>query len=545
MKEKPLRHRSPLLWIALPMTGGLVAGRMGYSPPVSVSLGCAILCVAAAVTAAWGAERRWAPAFACALAFAGLASYRIHRNRIQIWETFPAREIQMLVRCQRIFPSRDPERLAALASVVHADRHVSELAGQAVYITLGCDRRAPRPIRGSRLRVRGVLDKVPAAAKPYSFEGYLSDVGVNFRVSRGDVLGEEGVPGRYRRFCARAESRFHAILGLGIERRRPDLAAVLRAMMLGQTGEMSASQNLLFLQSGTLHLFAISGLHIVAIALAIHGILASLRIPHVLRFFLGSLALWLYVDITGAAPSAVRALLMVGFVELALLIRRGINPLATLTTAWVIVLAVAPLQFFTASFQMSYGIVAALLLVGVPLFEAWKSAWRPFEGIPEAGRSSPRRFAAWLGGHLLSSAALGASASLVGLVAGIAFFRLFTPGSMLINVVMIPVSTLVIYSGFASLLLGLLGLETFAAVFNHSGALVLLAMEEGIRQALRLPGMFFPGQFRWEGLGGASLAALLVLSLACYAWPGRNRPLRWVPPFALCALLLAFAVRYG
>lgn len=545
MKDRSLRHRSPLLWITLPMTVGLVAGRVGVGMPAGLALTLAALCAGIAVGAAWREARGWAPAFVAALVLAGIGAYGMHRNRLDAWERLPPREVQLKVRCGRLYPSKDRERFAALVTVTEAERHVAELRGQPVYVSLSIDPRRLAPIAGSELRVRGVLERLPVIGEPYSFEGYLTDLGINFRLARGEVLGESGRPGAYRLLCAAAERRIHSILGIGIARERPDLAGVLRAMLLGRTAEMSQASRLLFMRSGTLHLFAISGLHIVAIALALNGLLAFARVPQLPRFAAGMVALWFYVDVTGAAPSAVRALFMVALVELAFVVRRAVNPLATLTTAWLLVLLVSPLQFFTASFQMSYGIVASLILVGVPLYESIRSRWRPFEAVPADDRGLVRRTFVWLVDQVLSAGALGASASLVGLVAGVAFFRLLTPGSILVNLVMIPVSTLVIYAGLASLLCGLAGATLLASVFNHTAALVLLAMERFLESAMCLPGMYLAGQFRWSVLGGCGMAAVLALALACYARAAPNRPGRWIAPFALCTALLLLGVRYG
>ena len=83
------------------------------------------------------------------------------------------------------------------------------------------------------------------------------------------------------------------------------------------------------MHSGTMHLFAISGLHIGVIAVGLQAVLALLRLPRWVQFVLGVAALWLFVDITGASPSAVRAFVMVIFLQAAFLLRRPGNPLAS------------------------------------------------------------------------------------------------------------------------------------------------------------------------------------------------------------------------
>ena len=55
------------------------------------------------------------------------------------------------------------------------------------------------------------------------------------------------------------------LLTTGLED-RPETAAVYRAMMLGQKHDLSDEQRGLFMHSGTMHLFAINGLHIGVVA---------------------------------------------------------------------------------------------------------------------------------------------------------------------------------------------------------------------------------------------------------------------------------------
>jgi len=69
-------------------------------------------------------------------------------------------------------------------------------------------------------------------------------------------------------------------------------------MMLGQKHELSDEQDAQFMQSGTMHLFAINGLHIGVVAMALHALLAVARVPTG-RGGRHARVLWLDVDTTG------------------------------------------------------------------------------------------------------------------------------------------------------------------------------------------------------------------------------------------------------
>lgn len=359
------------------------------------------------------------------------------------------------------------------------------------------------------------------------------------------MLGEEKPAAPYFRFCARAAKRFKEILGRGIAEKRPALAGLLRAMMLGETHELSDEQHKLFMQSGTMHLFAISGLNIGVIATSLQALLLLLRLPSWARFAVGTALLWLFVDITGASPSAVRALVMAIFVQAALVLRRPANPLAALVASSAAVLLIAPLQVFSASFLMSYGIVAALLLLGLPLAEAWLARWTPWRDLPVSAWHwwQRRAAAAWRGAAM--ALAIGIATTLVSLLTGVQFFRLLTPGALVANLVLIPAAMAATLGGFAALLCGLVGFGPGVVLCNHASALVLLIIEGLVRLSVQLPGAFVPARFTTPWVGLASFSLLMAALLAGYAAGWRRERGGWWPPFAIVALALTLGVKFG
>lgn len=546
MPLRSLGHRAPLLWLAAPLAGGLVLGRCGLAPVnLPLVLGAAAAGAGLALFAAYRSRHLWPWALGLSMLCAGLASYTLHRRPLPAWADLPPREVRVAVAIERVFNSADPTRTAGLGVIVGTDAHLRELLGQRCYFGL---RRAPTeaaPLPSAVVEVRGLWQRVSATPATGSFDSFLAAAGVNFRLDRGRRLREVHPPNGYRRLCARAAERLYTILGTGIADRRPELTGVLRAMLLGQQHELSDEQTQLFRQSGTMHLFAISGLHIGVIAVALHGLLAALRLPLWLRLPASLLLLWFYVDVTGTAPSAVRSFLMVAWVEVALAFWRPINPVATLCGAALVVLALDPLQLFSASFLMSYGIVAALILLGLPLAETWQKRWHPFALLPKA---------TWHWWHHLADAswrwgttavAIGLATTPVSWVCGIHFFRLLTPGAFFANLLLIPASTLVILAGVPAILLGLAGVAAGAGVFNFAAAIVLLGIDYSVRGFVAVPGAFVAAQFRADWLGPVVLTLLGGACFIGYAGHWQRRWGGWWPPVAIIAATLLFGVGWG
>ncbi len=545
MTSRSLGHRAPLLWLVLPFIGGLAAAELGVRVTPWATLAVALLAAGISIFAAWRAPKAWNAAVVTAMACAGVAAYGLHHRRPPEWATLPPREAHLALRIERVFPQKDARKTAGLATVVSADDSVRELKGLRVYFSLTLAKGASEPMRSAIFDTTGIVAALPDDSPPASFESYLAAAGVEFRLTRGRLGAEKQPATAYYRFCARVAEKFKTILATGIATKRPELSALLRAMMLGETHELSSEQREVFMESGTMHLFAISGLNIAVIAGALQALLLPTRLPPWARFAIGTALLWLFVDITGAAPSAVRAFGMAAIVQAALLLWRPINPLAGLTASALVVLLLAPLQVFSASFQMSYGIVAALLLLGLPLTDALLEKWSPWRDLPKP------TWAWWQ--HALDAAwrwtaaalAIGVATMLVGLITGVQFFQLMTPGSLFANLALIPAAMLVTVGGFLSLLCGLVGWSVGAALMNHAAALVLLAIERLVQWSVKVPGAFHHATFRAPWIGGAALAGLTAVLLIGYATGWRRRRVGWWSPFAVVAVVVIFGVKFG
>lgn len=547
MASRSLGHRAPLLWLAVPFAAGHVLGRfVDGLQPSGWLFGAGLAALGAMISAARGGRGSWAVGIGAAMTMAGMASFSLHRpTPAGHWERRPPREALLSLRIERLFPKADPHKLAGLGTIVRAPLPLRECVGRPLYFSFTQQTAGAASARGTIVAVNGIFSAVPRDPPLNSFDGYLASAGIDFRLARGRLRAVEQPAPPYYRFCARALSRLSALLGAGVESKRPELVGVFRAMLLGQQQELSDEQTTRFRQSGTMHVFSISGLHIAVIAAATNALLALLRLPRWVRLAVGLAALWLYVDLTGGAPSAIRAFVMVAFVQLGLAWRVARNPLSSLTLSALLVLLTAPLAFFSASFQMSYGIVAALLLLGLPLADAWQEKWGLFHDFPKASWTWHHRARDQAWRAILGTVALGLSTALVGALTGPQFFNLFTPGALLANMWLIPASTLVILCGFVSLLGGLAGLAALGGLANHAAVLTLWLIDRGVRWNLQVPGMWIEAKFRVPALGGASLTLLLAALFAGYAAGWRGWARGYWPPFAVAVLVMAFGVKYG
>jgi competence protein ComEC len=544
MPSRSLGHRAPLLWLVLPFIAGLVLAKVTGSRFILLPLLLALGCGGIGLWSVRRSHSAWAPALGLTMLLAGLASHPLHRVRLDVWDSLPAREAQLVLRVDRVFAPGDARRTAGLGTVAGTDPHLRELVGQRLYFSLQLPESQAPPIRGTVLSTVGVLVALPENPPLETFDGFLAGAGMTFRLTRGRVLGEIHPAPAVQRAYARLASFFSAVLGQGIEEKRPTLAGLLRAMMLGATRELSDEQHALFMQSGTMHLFAISGLNIGVIAGALQALLLLARLPAWPRFLIGAALLWIFVETTGASASAVRAFAMAVFVQAALVLRQPANVLAALVLSAFVVLLVSPLQVFSASFLMSYTIVLALLTLGLPLSDAWLERWSPWRELPRPAWRPWQRVVANAWRLTVPSLAIGLATMPASLLTGVQYFQLLTPGSLLTNLLLIPGAMIVTVGGFASLVCGLIGFEGGVIVCNHAAALVLWLIEQVVRLSVEWPGAFMPARFVAGWVGPVSLATLIGTLLAGYAsnWSAKHGG--WWPPVVVVGLTLGFGLEY-
>ena len=160
----------------------------------------------------------------------------------------------------------------------------------------------------------------------------------------------------------------HRILGLVREIFPADTAAFIQALLLGDKTELYRDETLYqsLSRAGLMHVVAVSGMHIAFLV----GLLRSMFGKH-RTCSLACLALvWLFVLVTGASPSAVRAAIMQSFLLTAPLVRRENDPLTSLSAALGLILLGNPHAAASVSLQLSFASIAGILCFGERLEEA-------------------------------------------------------------------------------------------------------------------------------------------------------------------------------
>ena len=544
--------RAPLLWLLVPFMAGIALadirpGSGHWIPALALFAGgLGVLGWWLAGRESTAARWLWPVAMIGAGSLSGYVALHLRAPRLDGPEAAP-REVVVVLEAEQVFPpSPTRKTLSGLGRIIATEGHLTELTGQRVYFS-AIKRLSVTPARSGRYQVRGVLQ--PLAINPRSenaagFQRYLESAGIRLTLMRAQLIREERAPGWFHRFCTRTEDRLEAILRVGIER-HPGETSLYLGMLLGEKAALSADQQNAFMRSGTFHIFSISGLHVGVIAAAILAVLQLLRLSRRTATIIGLLILWLYVQVTGASVPAERAFLMIAFLFGSRLFRLPANSLAALAAAALLTLWLDPQQLFSTGFQMSYAVVTALVLMSAPLAERWQAAWKPWRDLPEANWGWPRHWTVWAGREIIGAWAATWVAMIASTPTSIGYFQLFSPGALLANLLIIPLSTFAIIAGFASLVGGLCGLTGISLLFNHSAILIIRSMDWIVLRGTDLPGVYFRAQFAARWMAPAALILLLgvMFAGASLHWPRRWGAMWW--PVLAVVLILFFGVRFG
>ncbi len=144
-------------------------------------------------------------------------------------------------------------------------------------------------------------------------------------------------------------------------------ASTLRAMILGDKSSLTSEQKQTFKNTGTMHIFAVSGLHVGIVAFSFYLLCMLFSVPLVWRAS-ALPVLFLYVWACGLPPSAVRAFFMIAVFWLTFTFSRGSKPINALMLSAIISTAIFPEAIYSAGFQLSYCVVGALVLFSSGVF---------------------------------------------------------------------------------------------------------------------------------------------------------------------------------
>ena len=395
------------------------------------------------------------------------------------------------------------QRRSRLEGVMRLSRHPANSPDLAGALVLA--RGLPGDSRpGDQIRLRGRLRLPSLVRNPGEFDrrrwmrrrGLAAELQVR-RVERIDApaLSLSLQRGAWE---LRQELGARIVIGLPVE---SVPASLIRGVVLGDRsggGETWAA----FRESGTMHVFAVSGLHVGLVGFLAWGLVRLFRVPRTIGIWIVLLTIWHYAFITGLRPPALRASLMASLFLVAFLAKRRPAMANSLLASVIPVLLLDSFQIAQAGFQLSYLVVGTIILA-TPFF--LRLARPLVEGdpyLPTVLYNRRQRCSCKLREKMVGLFGVSLAAWL-GSLPLIAFhFDLVTPSAVLTSMLLIPVVFLILVLAFLGVALGLLA-EPLEAQVNHWNAHLADFSYWVARSVSAAPGSHFElrGSDRWwEGV---------------------------------------------
>lgn len=227
-----------------------------------------------------------------------------------------------------------------------------------------------------------------------------------------------------------------------------DTAAFAKALLLGDSSDLSYKTDTSFKISGIRHVIAVSGLH-VSILFSMIYILSGRR--RIITAVLGIPVLLLFAAVAGFTPSVVRACIMQGLMILAMLFNKEYDPPTALAFAVLIMLAVNPMTITSVSFQLSVGCIIGIFLFsgrihGYLIQRKWFGGGK--------GRSVKATLARWIAG----SVSVSLSAMVVTTPLSAYYFGMVSIVGVLTNLLTLWVISFIFYGIMAAAALSMIWL---------------------------------------------------------------------------------------
>ena len=238
-------------------------------------------------------------------------------------------------------------------------RQMARTRGERVELELPLGRAPPQ---GARLSVLAVVKAPRGPEHGFDERTWLRRQGVHvvLHVDEWHVVGRRGglggVADRLRRWLRRSSSP-----GLAGERR-----ALVEGVLLGDDGGLSDGSKQAFRRSGLYHLLAVSGQNVALLAGGVLALAVALGIGRAWGHVGALAAIGTYVLAVGPQPSVIRAAIAGAAVSVAWLAGRLRDAWHLLLVAACVLLAWSPYALFDAGFQLSFGAVAAIFVLGKP-----------------------------------------------------------------------------------------------------------------------------------------------------------------------------------
>ena len=400
------------------------------------------------------------------------------------------------------------------------------------------------PLWNDRVVASGTLQCLPEPRNPGQFDNrsYQARQGVTCELivsSPKDIRVEPDAGFSIPRLASECRLWMEATLRDGISG-DPLVCELLAGLVLGATSEIPENLQEQFRQTGTFHIFSVSGLHVGMIALILWQLLRALSLDRRVCVLAIIPMLFFYALVTGWKPASIRAATMTAIFLLGMISSRQPVPLNSLCAAAFLILAQSTNELFNPGFQLSVTVVAAILLFSAPIQNWIHTGLLPDPFIPTELWNTFQKARCAIANTTSGLVAVSLAAWIGSLPLTLWYFQLVSFSALLANPVIVPLTFVIISTALLALGCGVFS-QFLAAVFNNANLALTKTMLAFIQAVAALPGSFItlglperaPVEIVVFDLGPGGCAAIRTGGKLCLldcgsAWDFENAVQPWM-----------------
>lgn len=397
------------------------------------------------------------------------------------------------------------------------------------------------PSIGSIVNLQGKVSLFEKNTNPGQFnaQAYYQGQGIDFALFCAEILDSSTDKNKLKEQLFQLRKYLHGQL----EKLAGEQAPVLQAMLLGEKSSMDSELKELYQKCGISHILVISGLHFSLIGMCLYELLRRFGASFALAGGISVFILFLYGVMTGFGISAVRAFVMFSVSVGASVLGKTYDLPSALGASVLYLLFKNPYILFQTAFLLSAGAIVGIIAVLPALEELF-----PKKKTKEKDVRFPWLLRMW--NTLKQGLCSGIGIQLATFPVLLSSFYEFSPYSLLLNCIVIPLMPVVVLGGIAGMVLG-----CFVPVLGRAAllpsTLLLKGYEAMCRLTERLPcSVITAGKPQtYRVILYYILLAVFLAGIHIAAWRRRKRAEKQLPTSihrkikkaAACVLFLAAA----
>lgn len=343
-------------------------------------------------------------------------------------------------------------------------------------------------INGDYICMSGTVSVPDSATNPGTFDQYiyLRNKGYYLCISNGTIESGNHRPYSIEGFLYGIKNRCTKIIDNSFD---SESAGIVKAMLVADKSTLDKNIKKLYSENGIAHIMAISGVHVAIIGMTLYGFLRKLRIGRLISGTFSIAIIILYGIMTGMSSSTERAVIMLILSIAAEYFGRKTDAPTSMGFAMIIMVLGNPYVILDAGFQLSFAAITGVTVVAPQL----RKLLRMFKCfIKEADEKKKQKHKKIISLRkmiikLIDALVVGIASFITTTPVIIYYYYQFPPYSILINLIVIPLVSLVVGGSILVVLTGLF-FTGAAVVMTYPVRLILFGYKYLCIFASGLPG---------------------------------------------------------